>query len=213
MTVVLSLVFVFAGKVHAGDYNPLAVDPTFHAMQVDLSFHDKVRGRDIPLRIYLPTNTAPEPVVLFSHGLGGSRAAQHFHGRGLGGARLCGRVRAASGQRRFSVEGRAAIGTDAGDETGGFAGEFYAAGAGRSGGVEPVGNMECGQNKYSRRAAGHEKNRNVGSFVRRGHDGSGERRKFGVHRPAIHRFANQGGHRVQSGHSQGRQSGEGFWFR
>ena len=80
MTVVLSLVFVFAGKVHAGDYNPLAVDPTFHAMQVDLSFHDKVRGRDIPLRIYLPTNTAPEPVVLFSHGLGGSRAGSTFMG-------------------------------------------------------------------------------------------------------------------------------------
>lgn len=67
-------------KVYADSYDPLAVDPSFHAKYLDLSFHDASRNRDIPLRIYLPTNTTPEPVVLFSHGLGGSRAGSTFLG-------------------------------------------------------------------------------------------------------------------------------------
>lgn len=49
--------------------------------------HDATRNRDIPVRVYLPTNAAPAPVVLFSHGLGGSRAGsvflgEHWAGRG-----------------------------------------------------------------------------------------------------------------------------------
>ena len=32
------------------------------------------------MRVYLPTNTTPAPVVLFSHGLGGSRAGSAFLG-------------------------------------------------------------------------------------------------------------------------------------
>lgn len=76
----LVLLLIVAGKVCAEGYNPLAVDPLFHAKYVDISFHDASRDRDIPLRIYLPTNTTPEPVVLFSHGLGGSRADDVFLG-------------------------------------------------------------------------------------------------------------------------------------
>jgi predicted dienelactone hydrolase len=69
------------------DYDPLAVPPAIHPGFVDLSFHDASRNRDIPLRAYLPTNTAPEPVVLFSHGLGGSRTGcaylgEHWAARG-----------------------------------------------------------------------------------------------------------------------------------
>ncbi len=80
MRVVLPMVLAFAGEVHASNYDPLVVDPGFHAAQVDLSFHDAARNRDIPLRVYLPTNTAPEPVVLFSHGLGGNREGSKFMG-------------------------------------------------------------------------------------------------------------------------------------
>jgi predicted dienelactone hydrolase len=47
---------------------------------VGLTVHDAARNRDIPVRVYLPTNTAPEPVVLFSHGLGGSRTGSIFLG-------------------------------------------------------------------------------------------------------------------------------------
>jgi len=62
----------FALAAHAADYDPLAVDKAFTP--------DAARHRDLPLRIYLPTNTAPEPVVLFSHGLGGTREGSAFLG-------------------------------------------------------------------------------------------------------------------------------------
>jgi predicted dienelactone hydrolase len=61
-------------------YDPLAVDPEFRAESRDLTVHDAARNRDIPVRIYLPANGEPEPVVLFSHGLGGSRAGSKFLG-------------------------------------------------------------------------------------------------------------------------------------
>jgi predicted dienelactone hydrolase len=76
----LVVVLAFAGEVRAGAYDPLAVDPVFHPSHLDLTVHDAARNRDIPVRIYLPTNTAPEPVVLFSHGLGGSRTGSAFLG-------------------------------------------------------------------------------------------------------------------------------------
>ena len=80
MTTVLPVFLAVAGGVHAINYDPLAVDPAFRAAHVDLSFHDAARNHDIPLRIYLPTNTMPEPVVLFSHGLGGNREGSKFMG-------------------------------------------------------------------------------------------------------------------------------------
>ncbi|MCC7491748.1 MAG: hypothetical protein IT204_05350 [Fimbriimonadaceae bacterium] len=55
-----------------GAYDPLAVPPEATAQTVDLTVHDATRKRDLPLRVYLPAGTAAAPVVLFSHGLGGS---------------------------------------------------------------------------------------------------------------------------------------------
>jgi predicted dienelactone hydrolase len=79
------LVFVllaFAGVdgARASSYDPLAVEPGFRAQARDFTVHDAARNRDIPVRIYLPANEKPEPVVLFSHGLGGSRAGSKFLG-------------------------------------------------------------------------------------------------------------------------------------
>jgi predicted dienelactone hydrolase len=80
MAVVLPLVLAIAGDVRANGYDPLAVNPAFQPAHVDLTVHDAARNRDIPVRIYLPTNTEPEPVILFSHGLGGSRTGSVFLG-------------------------------------------------------------------------------------------------------------------------------------
>lgn len=41
---------------------------------VDQSWVDSARQRDVPVRIHLPPGAGPHPVILFSHGLGGSRA-------------------------------------------------------------------------------------------------------------------------------------------
>ena len=65
----------------AATYDPLAVDPgKSRPAPLDLIVHDSARGRDVPLRVYLPSDRAPAPVILFSHGLGGSRAGSAFLG-------------------------------------------------------------------------------------------------------------------------------------
>jgi len=62
-------------------YDPLRVPSVEPPAPVDLTVRDEDRGRDIPVRIYLPSARGPAPVVLFSHGLGGSREASSFLGK------------------------------------------------------------------------------------------------------------------------------------
>ena len=74
-------------------YDPLAVSAASAAEPLDLTVRDAVRDRDIPVRVRLPASdgrdatAASAPVVLFSHGLGGSRTggtylAEHWAARG-----------------------------------------------------------------------------------------------------------------------------------
>src|SRR6266853_1908326 len=81
LAVAFASVLMNGGIVHANDYNPLVVNPSFQPTQVELTVHDETRNRDIPLRVYLPAHTTPEPVVLFSHGLGGSRGGSAYLGK------------------------------------------------------------------------------------------------------------------------------------
>jgi predicted dienelactone hydrolase len=57
---------------NARNYDPLKVP---EATVTSLTFDARDAGRDraLPLRVYLPSSAKPAPVVLFSHGLGGSR--------------------------------------------------------------------------------------------------------------------------------------------
>ncbi len=51
---------------------------------MDGSFFDESRDRDVPYRLYRPeAQSAPAPVVIFSHGLGGSREGTAYFGRNL----------------------------------------------------------------------------------------------------------------------------------
>ncbi len=50
------------------------------AAPVDETWHDAARGRDVPVLVRIPTTPGPWPVVLFSHGLGGSRHGAHAWG-------------------------------------------------------------------------------------------------------------------------------------
>jgi len=68
-------------------YDPLDVSGGPLPDGVDMTVHDSARNRDIPVRIYLPAQPAPAPVILFSPGLGGSREGssylgQHWSARG-----------------------------------------------------------------------------------------------------------------------------------
>jgi predicted dienelactone hydrolase len=49
-------------------------------------WQDLDRGRRIPVRIRLPASSAPAPVVIISHGLGGSRDGLAYLGNGLANA-------------------------------------------------------------------------------------------------------------------------------
>jgi predicted dienelactone hydrolase len=62
------------------DYDPLAL-PAGPPEQVDLVVLDASRQREIPLRVYSPRGESRSPVVLFSHGLGGSREGSAYLGR------------------------------------------------------------------------------------------------------------------------------------
>ncbi len=75
-----TVLLIAAGDLDGASYDPLAVDPHFQVQTLDLSVHDAARNRDIPVRIYLPSTSGAAPVVLFSHGLGGTRAGSKFLG-------------------------------------------------------------------------------------------------------------------------------------
>lgn len=62
-------------------YDPLAIPKDSNPLFIDLAVTDKARQREIPLRVYLPSKKAPAPVVLFSHGLGGSREGNAYMGQ------------------------------------------------------------------------------------------------------------------------------------
>lgn len=86
MPVLLAMMLAAPGSAHDHGYNPLAAD-TAGVTHQDLTVRDQSRGRDIPVRIYLPVKTNSAPVVLFSHGLGGSRTGcaylgEHWAARG-----------------------------------------------------------------------------------------------------------------------------------
>ena len=61
-------------------YNPLKKLNT-NITIVELTVDDADRNRSIPILAYIPDTEEPLPVILFSHGLGGSRYSSSFLGR------------------------------------------------------------------------------------------------------------------------------------
>ena len=53
-------------------YDPLKLPEAALAAPLDFTVQDAKRDRALPIRVYLPATTQAAPVVLFSHGLGGS---------------------------------------------------------------------------------------------------------------------------------------------
>jgi dienelactone hydrolase len=57
---------------------------TAPVLTLDLDWHDRTRDRAVPARLYLPAAAkvaAPVPLVVFSHGIGGSRYGYQYLGR------------------------------------------------------------------------------------------------------------------------------------
>ena len=76
----LALVLAAAPSPKPAAYDPLRVADVQVAIW-DGSISDAARHREIPVRVYLPQDTRAAPVVLYSHGLGGSRETSAFLGQ------------------------------------------------------------------------------------------------------------------------------------
>lgn len=72
--------FCFADS-DSNNYDPLRIPAAFDVNITDVNLIDHSRDRKIPIRIYLPQSSEPAPVLLFSHGLGGSREGCSYLGR------------------------------------------------------------------------------------------------------------------------------------
>ena len=78
------LIGLSSGAVAQPAYDPLAIPDTAKARAIepiDLTIEDAKRNRQIPIRVYLPAEKSASPVVMFSHGLGGSREGSGYLGR------------------------------------------------------------------------------------------------------------------------------------
>lgn len=64
----------------AAPYDPLKTDGGGQLKVLDFLVHDTERQRVLPLRIYLPKSPESAPLILFSHGLGGSRKGYSYLG-------------------------------------------------------------------------------------------------------------------------------------
>jgi predicted dienelactone hydrolase len=62
-------------------YDPLALPQVQVQEPQQLVVKDEARSREIPLRVFLPAKKLQSPVVLFSHGLGGSRDNNTYLGK------------------------------------------------------------------------------------------------------------------------------------
>jgi len=79
MRTFLLLLFSFAATALAGYQPP---QPSQEVAILRETLHDDARHRDVPVKIYCPgEGSGPWPVIIFSHGLGGSREGYEYLGR------------------------------------------------------------------------------------------------------------------------------------
>jgi predicted dienelactone hydrolase len=68
------------GGVPAQRFSPAAGPHAVETLSAD--WHDRARDRDVPVKCYFPKSGAgPFPVIVFSHGLGGTREGYEYLGR------------------------------------------------------------------------------------------------------------------------------------
>ncbi len=79
--IVLLMSSTFVSAQGTTKYDPLQIPKDFTPPTKDLTVEDKNRSRKIPVKVYLPQQNQAAPVVLFSHGLGGSRNGCQYLGR------------------------------------------------------------------------------------------------------------------------------------
>src|ERR1700722_20103770 len=75
----LSISLLMASVAVADEYKKIAGPREVEELK--LEWKDAKRERAVPVKVYLPKGEGPFPVVIFSHGLGGSRDGYEYLGR------------------------------------------------------------------------------------------------------------------------------------
>jgi predicted dienelactone hydrolase len=73
------LLLLIAAETNPLDYKKSAGPAEVETM--DLDWKDSKRDRDVPVRLYVPKGDGPFPIIIFSHGLGGSRQGYAYLGK------------------------------------------------------------------------------------------------------------------------------------
>ncbi len=68
---------IFAATLNAAEWQP---SPVGKVTTVSETWTDSARSRTLPIKIYKPEGKGPWPIILFSHGLGGSRDGYQYLG-------------------------------------------------------------------------------------------------------------------------------------
>lgn len=63
------------------EYDPLAMQASSEAKTAELIVKDEPRQREIPVKLFVPAGDESAPIVLFSHGLGGTREGCAYLGK------------------------------------------------------------------------------------------------------------------------------------
>jgi len=50
------------------DYDPLTISSQVKHSTMDMTVHDKMKSREIPIRVFLPAVASSLPVILYSYG-------------------------------------------------------------------------------------------------------------------------------------------------
>jgi predicted dienelactone hydrolase len=78
---------LLAGLAHASSPAWSPDQPLRKVATLLMTWHDASRNRDIPVKIYYPANAkSPCPLIIFSHGLGGTRLGYSYLGERWAGA-------------------------------------------------------------------------------------------------------------------------------
>ncbi len=77
---IVSFLFASVARAAADRYTP--APGSMEVLTVKLDWHDEARNRDVPVKIFYPKAAEGRfPVIVFSHGLGGSRDGYPYLGR------------------------------------------------------------------------------------------------------------------------------------
>ena len=83
ITALVALLLGGVAQLGLGQETVYNAKPGKYAVEtISHDWQDKARDRDVPVKLYFPkTGAGPFPVIIFSHGLGGSRDGYEYLGR------------------------------------------------------------------------------------------------------------------------------------